>query len=322
MDNELKEKIMKEIEDKSTVFRKKSNIQYLIRCPICGDTDKDPNHAHCYIKKPIDPKEPLQYNCFLCNSNGKINKYFLSRLGIDKKVLNEIKDDLYNQISSYKESKELNLTDINIDSDQIKYIEYRIGKGFNIDDYQKFRIVQNINDVILLISSKKILNTLPSNQNSISFLSDDNSVLLTRLFEDEDNKRWFKKRLFHSDNKLMYTIKTSVNLFTEEEININISEGVMDALSSYKNFSQGISINLAVLGSNYIEGIEYMISKGFIGSNINIKIYIDDNINIKELKNQLKKYKWLFKNINIYENILYKDIGTTLDKIQLKEYKI
>lgn len=323
MNNEIKRKILNAIEDKADVFIKKSDIQYLTRCPICGDTDKDPTHAHCYIKCTYNPTEPLQYNCFLCNNNGAIGKYFLDKMGIDKNTINEYTSDMkYNRLPSLKDSKDLELSELDISSDQIKYIEYRIGKGLSIEDYNKFRIVPNISDLEKYITSVKVKHTLPSNRNSISFLNDDNSVLLTRLFEDIDNKRWNKKRLFPSNNKSMYTIKIQLDLFTEEEININISEGVLDALSSYKNFSEGISINLAVLGSNYIDGIEYMIAKGFIGDNINIRIYVDDNINIKQLKNDLKSYKWIFKSINIYENILYKDIGTHVEKIQLKEYKV
>ena len=323
MNNEIKRKILNAIEDKADVFIKKSDIQYLTRCPICGDTDKDPTHAHCYIKCTYNPTEPLQYNCFLCNNNGAIGKYFLDKMGIDKNTINEYTSDIkYNRLPSLKDSKDLELSKLDMNSDQIKYIEYRIGKGLSIEDYNKFRIVPNISDLEKYITSVKVKHTLPSNRNSISFLNDDNSVLLTRLFEDIDNKRWNKKRLFPSNNKSMYTIKVQLDLFTEEEININISEGVLDALSSYKNFSEGISINLAVLGSNYIDGIEYMIAKGFIGDNINIRIYVDDNINIKQLKNDLKSYKWIFKSINIYENILYKDIGTHIEKIQLKEYKV
>jgi len=323
MNNEIKRKILNAIEDKADVFIKKSDIQYLTRCPICGDTDKDPTHAHCYIKCTYNPTEPLQYNCFLCNNNGAIGKYFLDKMGIDKNTINEYTSDMkYNKLPSLKDSKDLELSELDMSSDQIKYIEYRIGKGLSIEDYNKFRIVPNISDLEKYITSVKVKHTLPSNRNSISFLNDDNSVLLTRLFEDIDNKRWNKKRLFPSNNKSMYTIKIQLDLFTEEEININISEGVLDALSSYKNFSEGISINLAVLGSNYIDGIEYMIAKGFIGDNINIRIYVDDNINIKQLKNDLKSYKWIFKSINIYENILYKDIGTHVEKIQLKEYKV
>lgn len=323
MNNEIKRKILNAIEDKADVFIKKSDIQYLTRCPICGDTDKDPTHAHCYIKCTYNPTEPLQYNCFLCNNNGAIGKYFLDKMGIDKNTINEYTSDMkYNRLPSLKDSKDLELSKLDMNSDQIKYIEYRIGKGLSIEDYNKFRIVPNISDLEKYITSVKVKHTLPSNRNSISFLNDDNSVLLTRLFEDIDNKRWNKKRLFSSNNKSMYTIKVQLDLFTEEEININISEGVLDALSSYKNFSEGISINLAVLGSNYIDGIEYMIAKGFIGDNINIRIYVDDNINIKQLKNDLKSYKWIFKSINIYENILYKDIGTHVEKIQLKEYKV
>lgn len=323
MDNEIKRKVLNAIKDHVDVFIPKSSIQYVIRCPLCGDTDKDPTHAHCYIKCSNDPLEPLQYNCFLCNNNGRIGRYFLDKLGIEQDLIKEYGTDIrYNKLSTMKDIKELNLSDIDMNSDQIRYIEYRLGKGLTKEDYMKFRIVPDIHELEPYISDKRIKHTLPSNMNSVSFLTEDNSLLLTRLFEDDGNRRWMKKRLFHSDNKSMYTIKTLLNLFTEEEITINISEGVLDVISIYKNFNEGLNVHIAVIGSNYIEGLEYMMSKGLIGENIKVKFYIDDNINAKQLKNQLKIYKWIFKSIHIYENILYKDIGTKIDKIQLKEYKV
>ena len=93
MDNEIKRKVLNAIKDHVDVFIPKSSIQYVIRCPLCGDTDKDPTHAHCYIKCSNDPLEPLQYNCFLCNNNGRIGRYFLDKLGIDQDLIKEYGTD-------------------------------------------------------------------------------------------------------------------------------------------------------------------------------------------------------------------------------------
>ena len=59
-----------------------SSIRYRIRCPICGDSQKDFKDSHCYIKCSDDPNEPLLYKCFLCNAKGMVNEDFLKMLQI------------------------------------------------------------------------------------------------------------------------------------------------------------------------------------------------------------------------------------------------
>lgn len=322
MDINLKERILKSLEIHGECFKRVSDVQYIMRCPICGDTNKNKHHAHCYIKCNKFNTEPMLYNCFLCNSSGMVNKYFLSKLNIDKSLINELHDVRRNTFITFKSREDIDFSKlIDLNSPQIKYIEYRLGSGLSLEDYQKFRIVNNMDEIKPFISSQKIKNTLPSNNDSVSFLSDDYSVLLTRNFSD-DKDRWNKRRLYNTNNPSIYTIKTTIDLFTQDDIIINISEGVIDAISIYKNFNENNSIHLAVLGSDYTLGLRYAISKGLVGYNIQIRIYIDDNINIKDLKNVLKEYKWIFKSIHIYQNILYKDVGTTIDKISLKEIKV
>ena len=127
----------------------------------------------------------------------------------------------------------------------------------------------------------------------------------------------------HSDSKSFYVIKAVIDLFTKDEIVINIAEGIIDVLSIYKNFNDGPnSVFIASLGSDYIGALEYAIGKGFIGDNVTVKIYIDQDQNEKELIRALKKYKWIFNNIFIYRNILEKDVGVRIDRIKLEERKV
>ena len=326
--NEIKQQILDKIMSSPyvPVFIKVSEIQYRIRCPICGDSTKNAKDAHCYIKCSYDPMEPLLYNCFLCGAKGKISKSFLEKLGISDNNLN----DILNKISNNKYNKIKNLVkyDVNIitgtpisNSPQIKYIEDRLGEGLSLEDYDKFKIIWNMNSIMEYITYKRTLNTLPSNTNTISFLSDDKSYLLTRFMAD-GGFRWRKIKLFQSKNKIYYTIKSVIDIFTRDTITINIAEGIFDVLSIYKNFSTDISVYLAVLGSDYIDGLEYLMMKGFIGSNIVVKIYVDSDVDEKPLKKQLKKYKWLFNKITILKNIKNKDVGVKIDKIKLLEYDV
>ena len=273
MTNNMKQQILYEIENHSTVFKKVNNIQYRIRCPICGDSQSNPRDAHCYLKCDFNnPTEPILFNCFKCNKAGRVTSSFLQKLNIKSDILSKVDNQKYNKITSIKK------VDVNIitgtpimDSNQVKYIENRLGIKFTSEDYDKFKIIWDMKYVYPYASSTKVRNTMPNNNDSITFLSDDKSVLLIRSFND-DGDRWRKLSLFQTGNKSFYTIKTTLNLFTNEPIIVNIAEGVFDVISIYKHFDDGNSAYIATLGSDYISAIEYAIAKGFIGSNINIRI--------------------------------------------------
>lgn len=325
--NDIKHQIIDEIEKNVDVFSKVSSIQYRIRCPICGDSQKNPRDAHCYIKCSYDPNEPLLYNCFKCNSGGKVTSSFLEKLGIRSDVSKRLDNQRFNKVASLKKIDIDIITGTPNEHDalmspQARYIASRLGGGFTAEDLDRFKILWDMNAVIPYITDQRTRNSMPSNMTSISFLSDDKSALLTRYFSD-DGTRWRKIKLFPSDNRAFYTIRTTLDLFTAEDIEVNIAEGVMDVLSIYKNFNNTPnSVFIAALGSDYITAVDYVISKGIIGSNVTIKVYIDDDINERSLKYRLKKYKWVFKDIYIYRNIKSKDVGVTTDKIKLVERKV
>lgn len=322
MDLSLKMRIMSEIEKNVDIFRKESKSEFRIRCPICGDSEKNPTDSHCYLKCSIDPNEPILYNCFLCNSCGKVDSKFLNLLHIKSELSNELDNQRYNKITSIKN------VDIDImtgspimGSKQTSYIEYRLGTGFNVNDYDRFKIIWNMSSIYNYIPDIRIRNTLPNINDSICFLSDDKSMLLIRSFTNDG--RWKKVKLFPSENRSFYTIKSTFNLFTKDDIIVNIAEGVFDILSIYKNFNDGEnSTYVAVLGSDYMNGVDYAISKGLFGFNVVLKIYIDNDISESKLKYQLKKYKWIFKKIYIYKNIKSKDVGVKIKDIKLIEFTV
>lgn len=321
--NDIKHQILDEIEKRVDVFSKVSAIQYRIRCPICGDSQKNLRDAHCYIKCSYDPNEPLLYNCFKCNSGGKVNSAFLEKLGVKSELTKKLDNQRFNKIALWKN------IDINImtgepvfKSPQVKYISDRLGDGFTEEDIERFKIVWDLNAILPYITDQRVRNSMPNNMTSISFLSDDKSSLLTRYFSD-DGSRWRKIKLFPSENRAFYTIKTTLDLFTPDDIEVNIAEGIFDVLSIYRNFNEcPNSVFVASLGSDYISAVDYVIGKGIIGSNVIIKVYIDDDVNEKSLKYRLKRYKWLFREIYVYRNIKSKDVGVTTDKIKLVERKI
>lgn len=323
MDKNIKYQIMKEIEDNVPIFKKVSNIRWRIRCPFCGDSSKDPRDSHMYLKCDYDnPNEPILYNCFLanCGAQGKVDKRFMAKLGIKSRVEYQLSNQRYSKLFALKETNVEILTgEPKLNSIQVKYIEKRLGKGLSYEDYDKFKIIWDMNTIIPYISDNKTRNTLPCIRDSISFLSDDKSTIISRGIEDEDG--WRKIKILNTGNRIFYTIKTVFNLFTSDDITVNIAEGIFDIISVYKNFNDGEnSAYIAILGSDYEGAVNYSIIKGLVGSNVTLKIYIDEEIDEKNLSKQLKKYKYFFKNIILIKNIKSKDVGVLRSNIELVYY--
>lgn len=320
---DIKHQIINEIQQKVNVFKPVPPIRYRIRCPYCGDSPKNPRDAHCYIKCSPDPSEPLQFKCFLCNRKGRVRKDFLDLLGVDPKLSEQIDRQKYNRISAFRENTDLKMIigGPNLASRQVKYIESRLGTGFTFDDYDRFKIIWDMKGIYDHITDQRVINTMPSNTDSISFLSDDKSMILNRSFQEEF--RWRKVKLFPNDVTSFYTIKATLDLFTKDPIVVNIAEGIFDVLSIYKNFTDSPnSVHIATLGSDYTAAVDYAISKGFIGSNIILKIYYDSNISGKKVASQLKQYKWAFGGIFLYRNIIGKDVGVKREEIILSETRV
>jgi len=298
-----------------------------MRCPKCGDSQKNLKEAHMYLKCDLNDNDPILYNCFRgnCGAKGKVDSKFLKLLDVYIKEMDIMDNQIFKKIPSIKNTNIDVITGPpNLYSDQIKYICHRLGTGLSMEDYDKFKIIWDIDSLYQYITNNRIKNILPSNRDSISFLSDDKSALMTRFFDDNISETpWRKIKMFASENKSFYTVKSILDLFTNENITINIGEGIFDVLSVYKNFNTGDnSVYIAALGADYESALVYMISKGLMGSNVNINVYIDSDIDEKFLVYKLKKYKWLFNSITIYKNTLYKDVGVQIEKIQLKRYEI
>ena len=314
---DIKQEILAAIERKVSVFIKSNGVQYRIRCPYCGDSQSNPRDAHCYLKCSQDQSEPILFYCFKCNAYGMVTSDFLERLGISGRLSQAIANKRYNKIGVFKPSN-IKLVAGNpiIPSPQIDYIEWRLGTGFTVEDYDRFKIVWDMSTIKPHLK-QSVANRLPNNNHSVSFLSDDLSMLLCRSFTD-DEPTWNKIRLFDGDGKSYYTIRTVMNLFTPDPYTVNIAEGVFDVLSIYKNFTDSPSdIFIATLGSNYISAVDYAISKGFIGKNVTLKIYIDWEVDEPSLKRALRQYKWLFEKIQVIKNTRYKDVGKRIEEIHL-----
>ena len=306
-----KNEILNLIEQNSPIFYRVNLEEYKIRCPYCGDSQKNLKSAHMYIKCSKDLTEPIMFHCFKCNKNGRMNSEFLNLLGIKNVV---IEDNLINNKLFYFKNHKLELSNV-IPQQSIDYIKFRIG-DINDNQLMNLRVI-SLDELCKLLNNKRIINSIPLDSEAIGFISEDNSMVISRYL-NHDQYRWKKIQLF-PNGVTVYTIKTSIELFSLSEFNIHISEGIFDCISSYIHFAGKNDLCLAVLGSNYSTGIDYCINKGIVGSNVNIIIYLDQDVNEKVVKKNVRQYKWLFGNIKFYKNELDHDLGVKPDHIRLIE---
>ena len=324
MELTAKLRVVEAIRNNVDIFYKIAPHEFRIRCPICGDSRSNPKDAHCYIKCSDDPREPLLYNCFKCNAHGRVTGKFLRKLHLGEDVVKLMENSKYNRVLwARNNSVNMPLGEVDMNSPQVKYIEKRLGPGFTKEDYEKFNIVWEMDNVYAYITDTKVKHTMPSNMYNISFISEDRTVLLTRTFvSGAKESQWRKIRLMPGDSKAFYTIKTTSDIFGASKVIVNIAEGIFDILSAYKNFPSENAAYIATLGSDYVSAVDFAMSKGFVGKNIVIHIYIDNGIDEVRLTRDLQRYKWIFNSIYLCKNVKEKDIGTHGSNIRLNTKRV
>ena len=326
-----------------------NEIQYRTRCPFCGDSKSNLNTGHLYIKINPDDNYPMVYHCFKCEESGIVDDNLLLALNIGNinlksniTTLNKTSD----RIKGQKFLTDDEIINFNYklpevkDYNKIKYIEDRLGCNLSIEDIEKFKIITSLKDFLIYNNIKEITteNYICHNieKNYVGFLSFGGAYILFRDITNTQQYRWIKYPTTNDSRgcKLFYSISNSIDVFTRDNININLSEGVLNILSAYKNLNYNNSndLDIAVCGKQYLYVLNTLNSMGFIGSNINLNIFSDNDevfnnknnnpTNIKYFKKLLHKNKYLYNSTNIYYNLIDKDIGVSKDKIKLKKYKI
>ena len=307
------------------------------------------NTGHLYIKINPDDNYPMVYHCFKCEESGVVDDNLLLALNIGDinlksniTTLNKTSD----RIKGQKFLTDDEIINFNYklpevkDYNKIKYIENRLGCNLSIEDIEKFKIITSLKDFLIYNNIKEITmeNYVCHNieKNYVGFLSFGGAYILFRDITNTQQYRWIKYPTTNDSRgcKLFYSISNSIDVFTKDNININLSEGVPDILSAYKNLNYNNSndLDIAVCGKQYLYVLNTLNTMGFIGSNINLNIFSDNDevfnnknnkpTNIEYFKKLLHKNKYLYNSTNIYYNLIDKDIGVTKDKIKLKKYKI
>ena len=203
------------------------------------------------------------------------------------------------------------------------------------------KVITSLRDFCILNKIKKLTCSdqvaFKLEEKYVGFLTYGISHILFRDNTNTEDLRWVKYPITSesSVNRIFYSMESEIDLFTEDEITINLAEGVLDILSANYNLGYDGSniLNLCVSGKYYDSLILFLVSLGFVGSNITINIFADNDYTFnKKNKNNsttidyykkiLKNYKHLFGKINVWYNLMSKDIGVSRDMIKLKKYQI
>lgn len=346
---EIKEAFIDSLYSRGEYMRQVNEVQYRTRCPFCGDSRSDLNTGHLYIKINPEDNYPMVYHCFKCEESGIVNDNLLLALGIDDinlkssiSSLNKTSDKIKGQ-KYFDDDKIVNfgykLPEVK-DYKKIEYIEERLKVSITDEDIRKLKIITSLKDFLIYNNIKEITmeNYICHNieKNYVGFLSFGGAYILFRDVSNKQYYKWIKYPVTEESRgcKLFYSIENSIDVFSRENININLSEGVMDILSLYKNleYNSNNDLNIAVGGKQYLPILNTLSGMGFVGSNINLNIFSDNDVifnkkaknptDVRYFKKLLNRQKYLYGNTNIYYNLIDKDIGVGLNKIALKKYKI
>jgi hypothetical protein len=324
------------LKNKKPAYQTTNKKEVRIRCPYCGDSSKDKNHAHLYVEM----RPPFKFYCQKCTTSGVLNQQTLRDLNIFNNELSvsileankTIKNISGNQKISFKRhTPVLNKIETNYSVNATAYFNARYGFNYP-NDYlvDKFKIITNSHqffiDNNIAVPINQYRQPLYDFNNAIGFLSSDGSHVIFRDISGQQLKRYYNLNLYdeeHSTSNKIYNIKSSIDILSDD-INLIISEGAFDIIGVYEHFykerteGQNNYIFAAAAGKGYNAVIMNYIRMGFL--NLNITIYSDADVD-PAFYRELKTSSVYLKNqpLTIYYNIKDKDFGVPKDRISLKK---
>ena len=347
---EIKELFIDELFDRGVYTKKVNESEYRTRCPFCGDSS-NLNTGHLYMNINLEENTKIPYHCFKCEESGIINDEMLSLLDINninlKSLINNLnKTSTNNKSRKFLENDKLlyfdyNIPEINRRCDKIYYIEDRLGTTLSNEDLINMKVVPSLKSFLKLNRIKTLqLNSYMCSKledHYVGFLSFGSSHILFRDISGKEDIRWLKYPITEESRvgKVMYSISSTIDIYSTDNITINLSEGIMDILSVYKNLNYNSEniMNIAVCGKHYIGTLMSLLNMGFVGDNITVNIFADNDAlfnkkknntptDIKYFKKILNKIKHIYGHVNIYYNTVGKDVGVPLENISLQRYII
>ena len=334
--NGIKNQILEAIKNRG-IFYKYNGYELVTKCPFCGDNDR-PDDGHLYIQLNMDNDSPVLYHCFKCNEGGLFTKRTLEELGIDNEELSyqlNSNGNRYNSLS-YKKNDIRNYfweipNPTKYDTKKIEYINMRLGIRMTKDMYNEMKVISNLSEFLKLNHLKPTCSydmLREVSDHYVGFMTARGTHIWFRNLYNSQNIRWYKYPILNSydKSKNYYSIKNSIDVLSDDDIIINLSEGVFDCLSIAYNLDNLDAVNIAVGSTDYAPTINHLIEIGLVGENIHLNIYSDNDGNtstsIYTYKKMLSKYKSLFGSIDVFYNTLSKDCGVPRKDIRLKQIVI
>jgi hypothetical protein len=325
------------LKNKKPSYQTTNRKEVRVRCPYCGDSKKDKNHAHMYIQM----KPPFAFYCQKCNTSGVLNAQTLRDLNIFSNDVSvsiiEANKTIKNnsgvqKISFKKHTPVMNKVETQFSKNAVDYFsrrynvqytnEYLVDKFKAITNSQQFFADNNIRYPV-----DNYGRPMYDFNNAIGFLSSDGSHVIFRDITNMQMKRYFNLNLygdeeFSTSNKI-YNIRSSLDILSDQ-IELVMTEGVFDIIGVYEHFyknevsDKNNYIFAAAAGKGYGAVIAHYIRMGFL--NLNITIYSDADVDHSFFR-QLKSELVYLKNspITIFYNTKEKDFGIPRDMISLKK---
>ena len=328
--SDIKRQVFNAIKDKLTPT---TSGWFKTRCPLCGDSHKDPSKKRFYIQFNFDNNEPIGYNCFNCNAKGYVTPTIMRAFKKSDLHINAGLINLNKEIDKKEKKyiKLLNKLDYKVpiydDSEAYKkkrYIENRLGTSLTYEDIQALKGVLNISKFLLDNNIEELTcsqeEALMIERQYTGFLTMMNDCIVFRNTKDDKTYKHIKYNLQPKiPSYKFYTIPNKIDITTEDTISINLAEGIYDILGVFFNVRNREATNniyASVSSSNYTSVLEYYIRKGIVGDII-VNIYSDSDKSPHKYLRLYERIKPLIREFNVYYNSLGKDFGVPKNKISV-----
>lgn len=343
----LRDAIYQHCQEEGIYYRDVDPIRILTKCPLCGDSD-DPTHAHFYII--CDPKSNTNpgYCCFKCDERGIFTPEILIRMGIHNPNLQSGLQTLNRTASKVNRKGYFASTEFNFDYQlppicrgrKTDYICNRLGKELSDQDLKDAKVITSIHRFLNLNNIYKYRFKIPYMQilerDYVGFLSYGKSHILMRDITNTHDPAWvcYPITELSQQNKVFYTMDASIDPLSTEPIVVNLGEGVMDILSVCFNlgYNKPNMLNACVKGKHYEQFLFFLLNLGIVGGNVTINVFADNDMvfnkkargvtDEKYFNRIFKRFRFLYKEINVYWNVKAKDVGVPVDQIALKRMRI
>jgi hypothetical protein len=298
----LEKQYLSNIQYKLSMFTKKTDSLYNMRCPFCGDSQKHKFKARGYVYLN-DKTNSLWYKCHNCNINLSFNNFL-------KKLDNNIYDDYLLDVFKEKQTFKFNKTVIEKTSDVEEFNYNKILNNLeNINDFPKdhpvYKYIKNrqipsekYSSIFYCKRFMEWINTILPEKFNAEQLKVDEPRIIIPFFDKDGNLFAVAGRSFKKKSIKYITIK-----FVSDEAKIY----GMDRIDMNKR----VYIVEGPIDSFFIDNcIAFAGSSGYIPEFNDSVIVLDNEPRNKEIIKQLEKFISLGYKICIWpKSMPYKDIN-------------